>query len=241
MCSSLTEIPDISNWKIMESFNYQNVLNLIILYKYIKQKIEHFKININDIISSLCKVKYSDNDIHFIQGFGFNYGKKDSIDEIIFSKNESMKPFKDLLNNLINNIDFSNLGPYISTFSFLIEPFLPKPEIHLCCLFSGCSLVKKLPDVSKWNVGSAVNIYGFFSGCSSLLTVPDISNWNIENTYYIRCLFYGCSSLKELPDISNWNTSKVEDMDELFSDCSSLLSIPDISKWNTENVNVQVI
>ena len=47
-----------------------------------------------------------------------------------------------------------------------------------------------------------------FSECSSLVSLPDISKWNTNNVKYINNLFYGCSVI--IPDISKWNLSNVE-------------------------------
>ena len=44
-------------------------------------------------------------------------------------------------------------------------------------LFSGCSSLISLPDISKWNLINVRNIKGMFSECSSLIMLPDISNW----------------------------------------------------------------
>ena len=68
-----------------------------------------------------------------------------------------------------------------------------------------------------------------FSECSSLLSLPDISNWNTFNVNDMRYMFSECSSLSSLPDISKWNTFNVKDMNFMFSECSSLSSLPDIS------------
>ena len=43
-------------------------------------------------------------------------------------------------------------------------------------------------------------IKGLFYGCSSLKELPDISKWNISNITNISGLFDGCSSLEELAD-----------------------------------------
>ena len=60
------------------------------------------------------------------------------------------------------------------------------------------------------------NISYMFSGCSSLSSLPDISNWNTNNVTNMSSMFYGCSSLSSLPDISNWNTNNVTNMSYLF-------------------------
>jgi surface protein len=74
-------------------------------------------------------------------------------------------------------------------------PKIPHPEVHLCCLFSGCSSLTSLPDISKWNIENAVNIYGLFSGCSSLNSLPDISKWDTKNVTNMRDMFYGCRNI----------------------------------------------
>ena len=80
-----------------------------------------------------------------------------------------------------------------------------------------------------------------FSGCSSLISLPNISRWNTINVSNMSQIFSGCSSLKSLPDISRWNIDKVIDILEMFSECSSLKEIPDISNWNTNTVKHKIM
>ena len=42
-------------------------------------------------------------------------------------------------------------------------------------LFSKCSSLKYLPDISKWNTKKVTNMLGMFYNCSSLKYLPDIS------------------------------------------------------------------
>ena len=49
-----------------------------------------------------------------------------------------------------------------------------------------------------------------FSDCSSLSSLPDISKWNTNNVTNMSYMFYECSS--SLPDISKWNTNNVTNM-----------------------------
>ena len=70
-----------------------------------------------------------------------------------------------------------------------------------------------------------------FTGCSSLKTLPDISKWDTRNVTNMGAMFYNCNSLESLPDISKWDTKNVNDMSGMFNRCSSLKSLPDISKW----------
>ena len=79
-------------------------------------------------------------------------------------------------------------------------------------------------------------MYNLFYGCSSLKNLPDISKWNTNKLIDIGCIFKNCSSLSILPDISKWNTNKIKYIDSILDGCSSLISLPDISKWYTLNI-----
>ena len=85
-------------------------------------------------------------------------------------------------------------------------------------------------------INHITNMSDMFSDCSSLSSLPDISKWNTTNVYNMSYMFSYCSSLSSLPDISKWNTNKAINMSYMFYFCSSLSSLPDISKWNTNNV-----
>ena len=52
------------------------------------------------------------------------------------------------------------------------------------------------------------NMSYMFSGCSSLQSLPDISKWDTKNVTDMSCMFYNCSSLQSLPDISKWDLNK---------------------------------
>ena len=121
----------------------------------------------------------------------------------------------------------------LNTFSKTTEEYvnnLLNEAYDLNSVFSGCSSLIEMPDISKWNLKKTKNISGLFSGCSSLTKLPDISNWNTINVNNMSALFLNCSSLKYLPDISNWNTNNANDISLIFNGCISLVSLPDISK-----------
>ena len=55
-------------------------------------------------------------------------------------------------------------------------------------LFNGCSSLKELPDISKWNTKNITDISRLFYNCNSLVSLPDISKWNINNIIsYTKC------------------------------------------------------
>ena len=68
-----------------------------------------------------------------------------------------------------------------------------------------------------------------FSDCSSLTSLPNISKWNTSNVTNINSMFSYCSSLTSLPNISKWNTSKIYNLNEnnnIFQGCNKLNHIP---------------
>ena len=66
------------------------------------------------------------------------------------------------------------------------------------------------------------NMIEMFSDCSSLLSLPDISKWNTNNVKDMSFIFKYCSTLKSLPDISKWNTNNVNNMSNMFYNCEFL-------------------
>ena len=39
-----------------------------------------------------------------------------------------------------------------------------------------------------------------FSNCSSLSSLPDISKWNTKNVNYMSDMFYNCNPFLKIPD-----------------------------------------
>ena len=109
--------------------------------------------------------------------------------------------------------------------------------INMSNMFSECTSLLSLPDISNWNTSNVTNMSCMFSGCTSLLSLPDISNWNTSNDTNISGMFRNCESLSSLPDISKWNISNVKDMSLIFSNCLSLSPLPDVSKWKSSKAS----
>ena len=104
-------------------------------------------------------------------------------------------------------------------------------------MFSNCSFLKELPDISNWKTSEIHKMLGVFKGCKSLKYLPDISGWDTGNVENMSFMFSDCTNLKELPIISDWNTGGVMNMINMFSNCSNLTSIPNLKKWDTRNLN----
>ena len=135
-------------------------------------------------------------------------------------------------NDKIKNIDMSYM---FSECSYLISitdisEWNTKKVTNMSGMFSGCSSLISLPDIYKWNTKKVTNMSGMFSGCKSLISLQDIYLLDTTNVTNMSEMFLGCSSLTSLPDISEWNTKKVTNMSGMFLGCSSLISLPDISR-----------
>ena len=98
-------------------------------------------------------------------------------------------------------------------------------------IFSNCSLLISLPDISNWDTSNVISMSKIFNNCQNLSFLPDISNWNIENVIYMEKMFSNCSSLSLIPNISNWNLNNVFKMKKIFHNCLNLSSLPNIFGW----------
>ena len=58
-------------------------------------------------------------------------------------------------------------------------------------MFSFCSSLNSLPDISKWDTQNVINMSYMFNNCSSLKSLPDISKWIIINNLNNESMFNG--------------------------------------------------
>jgi surface protein len=63
------------------------------------------------------------------------------------------------------------------------KEFLLNEVYNMNSLFSGCSSLKYLPNISKWDIKNSTDISYMFAGCESLIYLPDISNWKNSEHY----------------------------------------------------------
>ena len=71
------------------------------------------------------------------------------------------------------------------------------------CIFSNCSSLKSLPDISIWNINKVKSLYRMFFGCNSLISLPDLSKWNTIYVYSMNNMFYECFSSIIIPSKLN--------------------------------------
>ena len=66
-------------------------------------------------------------------------------------------------------------------------------------IFTNCSSLKSLPDISKWNTKNVINMREMFSFCNSLNSFPDISKWELNEELDYSSIFLGCKG-KIIPE-----------------------------------------
>ena len=59
----------------------------------------------------------------------------------------------------------------------------------MSCIFSRCSSLCQLPDISKWDTSNVIYMNGMFSLCISLSFLPDILKWDFDNVNSIDSMF----------------------------------------------------
>ena len=79
-------------------------------------------------------------------------------------------------------------------------------------MFSGCSSLISLPNISKWNTYNVKDMFNIYNECSSLISLPDISDWNFSPDVFSKCL-----SLIFLPDVSETFEDIIGLRDKYFS------------------------
>ena len=197
-CTSLTSLPDISNW------NTNNVTNMSYMFYHCKSLIslpDISKWNTNNVTN----MSYMFNDCKSLQ----------SLPDI--SKWNT--------NNVIN---MSCIFACCLSLPSLpdISKWNTKNVTNMSIMFSDCKSLTSLPDISKWNTNNVTNMSYMFYNCKSLKSLPDISKWNTNNVRDMSYMFCDCKSLASLPDISKWNTNNVTDMSNMFNGCKEELKIP---------------
>ena len=205
--------------------NYQNIKN-ILNFKNLNI-IKNINIFLKDDIQS--KLKYLINKFYLsesiliykiddkkIKLFGNEFVKnnKDNYYLIIDNKKINLCEYYNVKNDKMNKLKVKLIQTNV------IE--------NMSFIFSDCTSLSSLSDISKWNTNNVTDMSYIFCECSSLSTLPDISKWNTNNVTDMSYMFYDCESLSSLPDISKWNINNVTNMSYMFYDCESLSSLPDI-------------
>ena len=202
-CQNLRTIPDISKW---------NVSNVIIMAgiffgcKKIKRLPDISKWNIEKVINLSflffnCENLEESPDIS--KWNIFKYAKKEDLDNYLSS----------VIPQLLLLIDFKEIKNFVNndlTKNYATDLFLVGLEFYFNFA------INDNKDFIKIIIENNYSIANIFSGCSSLKSLPDISKWDTSKVTNLFSLFAGCSSLKSLPDISIWKTGNVTMMGFIF-------------------------
>lgn len=110
----------------------------------------------------------------------------------------------------------------------LIQPNDTENVTNMISMFSSCSKLTSIPQLSTGNV---TNMYGMFSSCSALTTIPQLNTSKVNN---MSNIFGGCSSLESIPLL---DTSNVTSMTSMFYNCGSLTTIPLLDTSKVKNMS----
>ena len=192
-CSSLTYLPDLSNW------DTSNVTDMNSMF----YKCEKLK-----ILPDISKWNTS-NTIDFSNIFYYCLSLKNLPD---ISKWDLSKALD--ISSMFEDNNLESL-PDISEWD-------TSKVKNMSSLFQNCKKLLSLPDISKWKTENVTNMQKMFFNCQEISSLPDISKWNTSNVTNMYFLFGKCFKLLSLPNISKWKTSKLENAGRIFYDCYSL-------------------
>lgn len=87
-------------------------------------------------------------------------------------------------------------------------------------MFSGCTKLTTLTNISGFNTSRVTDMYGVFDGCSSLTSL-NLSSWNVSSVTTTQNMFNGCTNLSSI-QISRWDFNKLINTTSMFNGCTKL-------------------
>ena len=66
-------------------------------------------------------------------------------------------------------------------------------------MFLKCNKLLTAPDISKWNIKNVIYMQYLFSECTSLKYIPNISQMQIQDGCNTFRMFYGCDEKLDIP------------------------------------------
>lgn len=163
----------------------------------------------------LDKTDYKISNVIFKEGIKFPAGGSDYF---VISDNDGAFSGKNFNDNL-DSVDFGDVD------TSQVE--------DMNATFYGCTKLKTIKGLEKFNTGKVNSMIHMFYSCSSLTNL-DIGGWDTSKVETMRRMFKDCKSL-EMLDIGRWNTSNVSNMGGMFNFCESLKTL-DIASWNTSKL-----
>lgn len=117
------------------------------------------------------------------------------------------------------------------------HPFQDATMAEGCCyeMFSGCSILNEISDLSCANIESYC-FYGMFRNCSSLERAPELpQELTGLSPYCFAYMFYGCTSLESAPSFNSFERLSTGCFSHMFRGCVNLTTAPILQA--TELVN----
>ena len=187
--SSLTILPDISNW------DTDNVINMS--YMFCK---------CSSLVSLPDISKWKTNKVTNMSNLFNNCSSLSFLPDI--SKW-----------NTDNVINMSYIFSNCSSLSFLpdISKWNTVKVIDMSYMFNKCSLLSSLPNISKWSTDNVIDMSYMFNKCSKLLQLPDVTKWNTNKVSNMRYMFNECSSLTNLSAIPETDYKNVIILNFIFN------------------------
>ena len=217
---------------------YKKIYNKSLMFKDCISLLKISEVNNVDKKYYIPKIIYpKEEDDNYLDFYDDNHSSDNSFEKILMDENYFLY-YSTIPINSQNASKISKISG-ICEFLKMIPDNKSNKNLIMTLeeIFNNCTSLKSLPDISKWDTSSVIDMSGIFNNCTSLKSLPDISKWNTRNVKEMSMIFGNCLSLISLPDIRKWNINNVVDISALFANCSSLVSLPDISNWSTNNVN----
>lgn len=116
------------------------------------------------------------------------------------------------------------------------NPFILDNATDLEGLFNGCSGLKDIRALEKWNVSNVNSLGQMFKGCRSLEDISALQNWNTAKVQNMSQMFYLCKKLTSIDALQNWNTANLGGIWGMFDHCTSITNVNALKNWNVSNV-----
>ena len=233
ICDNKKEIPEgpminLNNYKIIGiSKRIKNSEN-IILGTLINIPIgECFIYNNNDIdeITIIYKIRKSQTTIKLF-GEKFVENNKDVCNIIINGEEKELNSFYNLESLKDNEL-------------FEIKLKGIENITDMSYMFSDCTSLFSLSDISKWDTNNVTDMSYMFKDCESLLKFPDFSKWNTDNLINISYIFFMSKSLVN----TSYNIQNIDKIINVLKPIKiDIIDIPQIqeifiSYWGTKSLD----
>jgi len=220
-----------------------------------KEKIEIFNANIQDIINKLIELvdimnNFYDINSNILNNYekqNRNYQTLENINQLVNNNNEILKIISNINNmsnikeqlyntiNLYNNLNNISSTNLLNKMTIIYDVDNNKDEIKIF----GKNFVENnknncylLINNKKHELCESVKLNKNHINEKTL----EISLEETEKITNMSYMFSDCCSLKSIPDISDWDSINVNNMNSMFYNCNTLKSLPDISDWVITNV-----